>query len=453
MARHRPPAPPRSNRRADARPAHSKRANDPRPAQPNRAHAARPAHIAPRSAPSRVEPRVSTSRSSQGLPTLTLPPALADKLGQGHPWVYRDHVPPRFDAEDGSFVHVRSGSFSGFALWDRSSPIALRIFSRVAPPDESFVRQRVKQALSLRQSLRERDTTAFRLLYGEGDGIPGLTVDVYERYAVVVTYAHALERLLPWVADALSAELSLDGVLLRHRTREQSERISVLRGREPSEPVRVREYGVHFLADLRAGQKTGLFLDHRDNRAYVREQSRDKRVLNLFSYTGGFSVCAALGGAKSVTSVDIAGEAVAAARANFELNGLPSRMHEAVTSDVFDYLESTRKEKREFELVICDPPSFAAARDKQYAALRAYAKLNALGLSVVALGGLYAAASCTAQVSPEAFRATLAQAAERAGVRFQIIHDVGQPIDHPVFAGHLEGRYLKFVVGRVLGIC
>ncbi|HET9932997.1 MAG TPA: class I SAM-dependent rRNA methyltransferase, partial [Polyangiaceae bacterium] len=136
----------------------------------------------------------------------------------------------------------------------------------------------------------------------------------------------------------------------------------------------------------------------------------------------------------------------------FELNQLSGATHEAVTSDVFEYLEGARQRGREFDLIICDPPSFAAAKEKQYAALRAYAKLNALGFSVVAPGGLYAAASCTAQVSPEAFRATLAQAAERAGVRFQIIHDVGQPVDHPVFAGHPEGRYLKFVVGRVLAL-
>ena len=390
--------------------------------------------------------------SAHGLPSVSLPATLADKLAEGHPWVYRDHVPQNFSAEDGSFVHVRAGSFSGFALWDRSSPIALRIFSRLAVPDAGWLRARVKQASALRQTLRERDTSAYRLLYGEGDGVPGLTVDVYDRYAVIVTYARALERILPWVVDALDAELSLDGILLRHRTRDEAERISVLRGREPSEPVLVREYGVRFLADLRAGQKTGLFLDHRDNRAYVRERSANQRVLNLFSYTGGFSVCAALGGAKSVTSVDIAAEAVAAARANFELNQLPSAMHEGVASDVFEYLERARQQGQAFDLVICDPPSFAAAKEKQYAALRAYAKLNALGLSVVAPGGLYAAASCTAQVSPEAFRATLAQAAERARVRFQIIHDIGQPIDHPVFAGHPEGRYLKFVVGRVLAL-
>jgi 23S rRNA (cytosine1962-C5)-methyltransferase len=387
-----------------------------------------------------------------GVPNITLPPSLGEKLSQGHPWVYRDHVPAGFAAEDGSFVFVRAGSFSGFALWDNVSPIALRLFSRIAVPNAAFVRERVRAALSLRQQLRERDTTAFRLLYGEGDGLPGVTVDVYDRYAVIVTYANALERIVPWVVDALRAELPLDGILQRRRTREEDERISVLSGHEPNGSVLVREYGVRFCADLRAGQKTGLFLDHRENRAYVREHSAGKRVLNLFSYTGGFSVCAALGGATHVTSVDIAPQAIAAAAENFAVNQLAAATHEGVARDVFAYLEESQQNGREFDLIVCDPPSFAASRDKQYAALRAYTRLNALGLSRVRRGGLYAAASCTAQVSPEAFRATLAQAAERARVRFQIVHDVGQPVDHPVFAGHPEGRYLKFVVGRVLAV-
>ncbi|MGC4091544.1 MAG: class I SAM-dependent rRNA methyltransferase [Polyangiaceae bacterium] len=399
--------------------------------------------------PPREQP-VRPLAGAEGLPVVSLPAHLAESLSQGHPWVYRDHVPPGFSAENGSFVQLRAGGLNAIALWDDSSPIALRVFSRVAVPDAAWVSTRVEQALALRRDLRERDTTAFRLLYGEGDGVPGLTVDVYDRYAVIVTYASALGRIVPWVVEALSRALPLDGVLQRRRTRDEEERVVVLRGSAPDGPVLVREYGVRFLADLRAGQKTGLFLDHRDNRAWLREHARGLSVLNLFSYTGGFSVCAALGGAKHVVSVDIAPQAVAAARQNFAENQLPEELHEAVASDVFEYLEQCKAAQRRFDCIVCDPPSFAPSRDKQYAALRAYTRLNALGMSVVTPGGFYAAASCTAQVSPEAFRGTLAEAAERARVRFQIIHDVGQPSDHPVFAGHPEGRYLKFVVGRVL---
>jgi 23S rRNA (cytosine1962-C5)-methyltransferase len=391
-------------------------------------------------------------RSRSGLPSVELPSSLAEQLALGHPWIYRNHVPHGLDLPSGSWVQVRSGRTEAYALWDRDSPIALRVFSRQAPPDAAFFRSRLREALELRAPLRASSTTAFRLLYGEGDGLPGLTVDVYDRYAVVVTYADSVDQLLPSVLPALRELLELDGILRRVRApAEGSERTVLLTGREPPRPLLVLEHGVRFLADLYSGQKTGLFLDHRENRAYVRSIARDKRVLNLFAYTGGFSVAAALGGAKSVSSVDIAPAAIAAARDNFRENGLAAAEHEAVVGDVFAYLEAAQRSGKRFDLIVCDPPSFASSQSKQYAALRAYVRLNALGLSLVEPGGLYAAASCTAQVSPEAFRHTLAQAAERARVRLQIIHDMGQPVDHPIFVGHPEGRYLKFVVARVLG--
>lgn len=380
-----------------------------------------------------------------------MPPSLAEQLALGHPWVYRNHVPEGVDLPSGSWVHVRAGRTEAYALWDRDSPIALRIFSRQRAPDAAFFRARIADALALRAPLRESGTTAFRLLYGEGDGVPGLTVDVYDRYAVIVTYADSVDTLVPEVVRALGEQLELDGILQRRRVpADASERAVLLAGREPPRPLLVLEHGVRFLADLYSGQKTGLFLDHRENRAYVRGIAHGRRVLNLFAYSGGFSVAAALGGAKSVTSVDIAPAAIAAARENFRENGLSAERHEAVVADVFAYLEAARREGKRFDLIVCDPPSFASSQSKQYAALRAYARLNALGLSLVEPGGWYAAASCTAQVSPEAFRHTLAQAAERACSRLQIIHDVGQPADHPIFIGHPEGRYLKFVVARVL---
>lgn len=379
-----------------------------------------------------------------------LPAHLANALVAGHPWVYRNHVPGSVALPSGSWVRVRAGHFEAHALWDATSPIALRIFSRTAPPDVAFFRARVRDALLLRAPLRAQGTTAFRLLYGEGDGVPGVTVDVYGNFAVLVTYADSLQAVVPSIVAALNAELALEGVIHKASRREaQEQRWVLLSGREPPERVAVREHSVQLWADLHAGQKTGLFLDHRDNRAYVRSVAQSRRMLNLFAYTGAFSVYAALGGAERTTSVDIAPAAVAAARDNFSLNQLDPAAHELVVADVFDYLQATRP-LRKFDLVVCDPPSFAASRDKQFAAQRAYVKLNALGLAVTEPGGLYAAASCTAQVSPEAFREALSLSAERAKVRFQIVHDVGQPLDHPVFAGHPEGRYLKFVVGRVL---
>jgi 23S rRNA (cytosine1962-C5)-methyltransferase len=385
------------------------------------------------------------------LPTLKLPAFLEGELSRGHPWVYRDHVPPKFRARQGSFVRVSAGAFNGFALWDEESPIALRVYSRVRVPDAAWVRERVRAAKELRSFCFGPETNAYRLLFGEGDGLPGITADIYGRYAALVTYADSVDTLVPWVVSALQQEFELDGVV-RRRRRADSEgeaRTEALVGELP-EPFVVVENGMKLEVDLVAGQKTGLFLDHRDNRATIRRLAPGRRVLNLFSYTGAFSLSAVLGGATRVVSVDSAAPASEAARRNFALNGIDPKEHDFVARDAFEYLEECERRGRRFDLVIADPPSFAGGRQQLRRALRAYTRLHALCLRVTEPGGLYAAASCTAQVSPEAFRTTLSDAAERAKVDLFLVHDAGHAFDHPIRAAHPEGRYLKFMVGRAL---
>jgi len=381
-------------------------------------------------------------------PVLELPHFLGAQLAAGHPWVYRDHVPKAFRAASGSIVRIQAGAFSGFALWDAGSQIALRVYSRREPPTARWVRDRVTEAWRAREPIRAERTTAYRWIFGEGDGLPGVTVDLYAGFAVVATYAEGLDRIVEWVVEALNQTSELSGVLRRHR--EGPTRLELLSGREPPERLVVEEHGVRLHADLRLGQKTGLFLDHRENRRFIGSLSAGREVLNLFSYTGGFSVHAALSGAIRTTSVDVAAGAIDAARDNFSLNGLDADAHELVAADVFEFLERARREGRSWDLVICDPPSFARSRQQLKQATKAYTRLNAVGMAVTRPGGLYAAASCTSQVGPELFRQTLAQSAERAKRRFQIVHDVGQPMDHPVMVAHPEGRYLKLVLGRVL---
>lgn len=211
----------------------------------------------------------------------------------------------------------------------------------------------------------------------------------------------------------------------------------------------VVEHGLRFLADLRLGQKTGLFLDQRENRRTVEQLSAGRSVLNCFAYTGGFSLYALRGGATAVTSVDIGKGLAEAASANIELSTLDATRHEFVTGDCFDLLGRYAQQGRLFDMVILDPPSFAKSKQNRYAALRAYTRLNALGLRCVAPGGLLVSSSCTSQVGPDAFREMLAAAAATVGRRLQIIHEAGQPLDHPVPAQFPEGRYLKFVVARV----
>lgn len=381
-----------------------------------------------------------------------LPQELEARLDAGHPWVYRDHVPERFQAKAGDFVHLQCGRFDGWALWDAESPIALRVFSRRQCPDAVWVKARVDEAWALRQRLLPPQTDAFRLLFGEGDGLPGIVVDVYAGFAIIVCYSGALGRVAGWVAEALAQRPELQGVC--ERVTRRKDRVSELRrlsGVEPPEVVMIEERGLRYEVDFEAGQKTGLFLDHRENRHYLRALSAGKSVLNLFAYTGAFSVSCAAGGASRVTSVDIAAPAIDAAARNVLHNALPAAVHEGVAQDVFEFLEAAKRAGRRWDLVIADPPSFASSRAELFGALRAYKKLHTASLAVLSPGGFYAGASCTAQVSPDAFRQTLAEGAARAAQRLTVIHEAAHAADHPYAAGHLEGRYLKFVLCRSLG--
>jgi 23S rRNA (cytosine1962-C5)-methyltransferase len=348
-------------------------------------------------------------------------------------------------------VKVRAGKAEAWALWDPASAIALRVFSVEAKPDAEWVRERVREALALRRSLVvSEQTNAYRLLYGEGDGLPGVVVDVYAGYAVIVTYSDALDGVVPWVRDALIESIQPKGILWRRSSRESGAELEVIAGHRPPSELTIQECGLGYYADLETGQKTGLFLDQRDNRQTLARFVRTGSLLNLFCYTGGFSVVAASRGARRVTSVDIAEPAIARAKDNFRLNGLEPANHEFLSQDCYEYLAGIVEERQSFDVVVCDPPSLARNRAQLEGAITAYTLLNARGIACVKPGGFYAAASCTSQVSPEAFRSMLGEAGRRANRRLQIVHETGHAADHPHFAVHPEGRYLKFVVARVL---
>lgn len=387
-------------------------------------------------------------------PTIQLPLSLRKPLGEGHPWIYRDNLAPGLRFTTGSWVHLECGGWSGWGRWDEASPIAVRVFSRERVPDDEWIADRVREAWELRAPIRQTATTAYRVVFGEGDGLPGIVVDLYGSYAVVAAYSPGVRALLDPVARALRETVALDGILERLPRDEREGEIKTrpLWGAAPPPDLVIEEHGLRFRADLHAGQKTGLFLDQRENRKFLEPLSFGRRVLNCFSYTGAFGVYAAWGGASEVVDCDIAPAAAADARANFALNGFNPNDFEFVVADCFALLERYAREDRRFDLLILDPPSFATSRRQLHAALRAYTRLNRLALSCVEPGGLLASASCTSQVGPEQFRAVLADAARQAERRLQIIHDAGQPVDHPVPAQFPEGRYLKFVVGRVLPI-
>jgi len=377
------------------------------------------------------------------LPTLTLEPNLESALTSAHPWVYRNHL-PKHTLSTGDWVRVRAGGAEAYGLFDTEGQIALRLFGS-APPQGNWIETRVREALELRAQTIHSDTNCYRLLYGEGDFLPGITVDRYERFAVLKSYTASVAGLIPDIVRALSKTLKLRGVV----SRDEGE-LRALWGEPPPPELTVQENGLKLLANLYDGQKTGLFLDHRDNRQTLSRFTAGKRVLNLFSYTGAFSLYAARGGADHVTSVDIAPAATEDARRNFALNGFDPDAHTFLSADVFTLLSDYAQRKEQFGVVVLDPPPLARNKRSRFAALRAYGKLNAQALRCALPGGLLATASCTSQVSPEDFRVVLGEAAVTAGVRVQIIHEAGHAPDHPVPASFPEGRYLKFLLARVL---
>lgn len=388
------------------------------------------------------------------LVTLNLGSRLEGALTSGHPWVYRNHLPAAAaELRSGEWVRVEAGRASAFGLYDAAGQVAVRLFSRTGVPDQQWFDERVAQALALRAFAVAPDTTAFRLLSGENDGLPGVVADRYDRHVVLRLYASSAGHLLDAVVSALSRQLGarsgsrlrLRGIALR-----TDSGLEPLFGELPPPEVTVSENGLSFLVNLHEGQKTGLFLDQRENRALIRRYAAEREVLNLFAYNGGFSVHALAGGATRVTSVDIAEPALQDAERNVVLNGFAPEQHETVTADVFDLLGEYAAAGRQYDLVICDPPSLARDKRGVHSALRAYTKLNTEALQLVRPGGLLATASCTARVTPTDFTGVLQTAARQAGVTAQVLHEAGHAADHPVAAAFPEGRYLKFLLARTL---
>ncbi|NOK63092.1 MAG: class I SAM-dependent rRNA methyltransferase [Chloroflexi bacterium AL-W] len=390
------------------------------------------------------------------LPDILLPNHLRERLAGGHPWVYRNHIPKDVRLPAGSWVRLRCASWRGFGLWEAHGPIAIRIFSERYLPDTRWLEARLAVAWELRAPLRAAGCTAYRWLFGESDGIPGITIDLYGDFAVIQTYMESASTLQDWLVKSMQAIAPLQGIVLRTRhTDDISDhtdegKIQRLWGDLPHQDYTVIEHGILFHVDIWKGQKTGLFLDHRENRHYVETVSQGKTVLNCFAYTGAFSLYALRGGAQHVTSVDSGKGLAEAAERNIQLNQLDQHQHDFITSDCFELLNQYVKQERTFDVIILDPPSFAKSKQSRHAAMRAYAKLNALAMRCISPGGLLVTASCTSQVSPAVFREILASASANADRRLQIIHEAGQPLDHPILAAFPEGRYLKFVVGRVI---
>ncbi|MGB1014394.1 MAG: class I SAM-dependent rRNA methyltransferase, partial [Nannocystaceae bacterium] len=316
---------------------------------------------------------------------------------------------------------------------------------------------RLRAAWDLRQSLfHHADTNCYRLVNGEGDSLPGIIVDRYADYLCLKLDTPAWAPHLPELVRALVSVAAPKGIYLKGLIGELPKRLAqaprydcqprVLWGEAPPDPVAVREYGMALTASLQRGQKTGLFLDQRENRALVRSLSHGRSVLNLFSYNGGFSIAAAKGGATRVISVDTAAAALADARAIFAANGFDPEDHGFEAQSVFTFLAEC---SQRFDLVVCDPPSFVSRRTGLERGLAAYTKLHRAAIRAVRPQGLLAAASCSSQVDMQAFVGTLREAASREQKTLRVLERRGTPADHPTPLRFPEGRYLKLVLAVV----
>jgi 23S rRNA (cytosine1962-C5)-methyltransferase len=395
---------------------------------------------------------------------LELQKDLARHLRGGHPWVYKRAIErPPAGLESGTIVDVTAGGkFIARGYYDATGPVRVRVLTR--DPAEAigplFWRRRVAQAVALRRAyVLSPETDCARLVHGEGDGLPGVVIDLYGRFAVLKLYSAGLAPHRSAILDALRGEVALDGIYGRDeeiaRSEEEDElsdrdsppaKGQVLWGAEPPPEQVVREHGMRIAVDLRGGQKTGYFLDQRENRFALRRFARGRaRAANCFSYTGGFSVSAALGGARVVISVDRDAAAIQLARRNFELNGLEAGRHGFVVGDVLEFL---RGESRPFDLIVLDPPAFAKSQKAVPAALDGYASLHRAAFQALAPGGILATASCSARVSAEEFLGAIREAANKTHTDLQVLEEKRQPPDHPALLAFPEGRYLKFFVFR-----
>jgi 23S rRNA (cytosine1962-C5)-methyltransferase len=371
----------------------------------------------------------------------------AARARSGHPWIYRSDIAQAAGGMgDVLPVFDRRGSFLGWGFYNPKSEITLRIAEhRNEPIDETWFRVRLERALAYRDSL-EIDGDAYRLLHAEADGIPGLVADRYGDHLVLQVGSAAVEKRLDWILDALGELLSPRGILLRGdsaaRKREGLDTtVRVLSGEVP-ESVTVREGPVRYRAHLWSGQKTGGFLDQRENRLTAGRYATG-RVLDVFSYAGGFALHAALG-AENVEAVDTSGSALEAARANAGLNDLENLTF--TRSNAFDLLRERSDAGEGYDMVILDPPAFAKTKREVSKARRAYKEINLRAMKLLNPGGILLTCSCSYHLSRELFEETLRSAAADARRTMRIREWRGQARDHPEILTIPETRYLKCAV-------
>ena len=374
---------------------------------------------------------------------------------RGHPWIFsgaieRSHGDERPGVGD---VFDSKGNWLARGLYNPKSQIRVRVLTwEKEPIDGDFFARRVRQAHAFRQAHLAAATSAYRIVNGEGDLLPGLIVDRYGGFLVCQFYSSGMALFRDPILNALSDLDSIEGIFDRSEGRIGDEEglpssVGVALGEAPPQAIEIRENGHKFLVDVRRGQKTGFFLDQRDNRAFLASLARDRSVLNCFAYTGTFSVYAFAGGATEVVTFDSSQGALELAERNLDLNSFADAPGELLKGDAFAYLKEI---DRKFDLIVLDPPSLAHKRSDVDAAAGGYKFLNLHALKHLNPGGILLTFSCSQHLSIDLFQKIVFGAAVDARRKIAVIKRLGQPIDHPVSLHHPEGEYLKGLALRAV---
>lgn len=381
-------------------------------------------------------------------------------LKSGGMWVYDNEIASvtgSFTNGDIISIHDFDGYFMGYGFINTNSRITVRLLSRRRenPITEDFIRQRVQDAWDYRK--RVIDTSCCRIIFGEADFLPGIVIDKFSDVLVVESLALGIDRLKPLVIDTLTDILKQDGILIRGvyersdakvREQEGMERFKGFIGEPFDTNVKIAENGVSYMVDVKDGQKTGFFLDQKNNRAAIHKICRGKKVLDCFTHTGSFALNAAAAGAASVLGVDASETAIIKARENAELNHLDNIV-KFQTADVFDFLPALEQEGETFDVVILDPPAFTKSRNSVKNAVKGYREINMRGLKLVRNGGFLATCSCSHFMDPELFAKTIKEAAKSSRKRLRQVEFRTQAPDHPILWAADSSYYLKFYIFQV----
>lgn len=360
--------------------------------------------------------------------------------------------------QNGSLVDVYSGDgkkFMARGYYNGNSQIVVRILTRRQDEEinTEFFERRFRELMAVRERfINAKETNAFRVVFGESDGMPGLVIDKYNDVFVMQIHTFGMDVLRNEIVAAMKSTFNPKTIFersdigVRNQEGLKTMPVGLLFGKEIDGEIEIRENGVKLLVNVVKGQKTGLFLDQRENRKSLQKYVTGKKVLNCFCYTAGFSVYAALAGATETINVDVSGEALETAKRNFEANGLPSKKHQFIDRDVFEVLGNYAVKREKFDVIILDPPAFVKNQKSLKQGLSGYLFINEKALGLLPQGGILVSSSCSAHVTDEMFQKTLAMAASRSGCTLKAIEIKHQPIDHPFNVHFPEGKYLKFYV-------